>query len=111
MADHLRARFHYPEYPTMGSYFNGHYVPTMAEMAAYQASHIDQWEKSVKYGYYGIYFFVVVISVAAFARVYFSWERRRRCVNHLSSDRPPAEKIKVLQARLAILQCHFYAMS
>ena len=69
---------HYPDSPTPGSYYNGHYVPTSAEKTAYQAAHIDAWAKSIKYGYYGIYFCSATIVVAAIANLYFVWERRRR---------------------------------
>ncbi|KZV71420.1 hypothetical protein PENSPDRAFT_675358 [Peniophora sp. CONT] len=86
MTDHLRARIHYPDSPIPGSYFNGHYVPMSAEKTAYQASHIDAWAKSIKYGYYGLYFFAVAIFLAAFVNMYFVWERRRRSTRQPTSS-------------------------
>ncbi|KAK0228685.1 ferric reductase NAD binding domain-containing protein [Armillaria fumosa] len=62
--------------PPAGSYYNGHYVPTSAEEAAYQSTH-EPWAKSVKYGYYGLYFFAVTIFIAILCNVHFKILQRR----------------------------------
>ena len=101
MSSRLRARINYPEYPEGPTYFNGHYVPTMDEMMAYQSANVDQWETTVKYGYYAAYFFAVTIFLAVVFNAYFIWERRSRCVViillHLqqpADDRPPASRAR-----------------
>ncbi len=65
--------------PSAGSYYNGHYVPTSAEKTAYQSTH-EPWASSVKYGYYGLYFFAVTIFIAILFNVHFRILQRRRRV-------------------------------
>ncbi|PBK78328.1 hypothetical protein ARMSODRAFT_947219 [Armillaria solidipes] len=62
--------------PSAGSYYNGHYVPTSAEKTAYQSTH-EPWASSVKYGYYGLYFFAVTIFIAILFNVHFRILQRR----------------------------------
>ena len=47
-----------------GCYYNGVYVPTSAQVTAYQDSHPDPWASNVKYGYYGFYFIVTALAFA-----------------------------------------------
>ncbi|KAK0459862.1 uncharacterized protein EV420DRAFT_294365 [Desarmillaria tabescens] len=59
-----------------GTYYNGHYVPTSAEVTEYQSTR-EPWASSVKYGYYGLYFFAVTIFIAILFNVHFRILQRR----------------------------------
>ncbi|KAG7447938.1 uncharacterized protein BT62DRAFT_965662 [Guyanagaster necrorhizus] len=62
--------------PEAGTYYHGHYVPTDAQVTEYQSTH-EPWAKSVKYGYYGLYFFAVTIFIAILFNVHFRILQRR----------------------------------
>lgn len=63
---------------TGGTIVNGHYVPTMDEMMAYQAARGARWEDSVTYGYGTVWFCLAILAIFFIARwleMITSWTR------------------------------------
>ncbi|KIY46543.1 hypothetical protein FISHEDRAFT_60309 [Fistulina hepatica ATCC 64428] len=60
---------------TGGTWWHGKYIPTSAQITAYQMNH-EPWAKSVRFGYYGLYFLAVTVFIAILMNVHFQFTAR-----------------------------------